>query len=85
MRISGFGLRQAEVQTRDRRHVPSEACCLVRVSVDRSGSCHEADSSFNAITKVSRILDASTVLMMSINKSVSEAHYRDGGFARTPA
>ena len=38
--------------------------------------CHETDSSFHAITKVSRIIDAS-VLMMSINERVNEAHHHD--------
>ena len=32
---------------------------------------------FYTITKVSRILDASTVLMMGINKCVNEAHHHD--------
>ena len=57
--------------------------CLVRqvtwcvVSVGRSDSRHEADSPFYAITKITKILDASAVLMMSINKGVNEAHYHD--------
>ena len=38
---------------------------------------HEADSPFHAFPKVSRILDASAVLMMSINNGVNEAHYHD--------
>ena len=42
-----------------------------------SDSRHEADSDFYAITKVSRILDASAVLMMSIDKGVNEAHYHE--------
>ena len=33
MRISGFGLWQAKVQTRDYRHVSCKACCLVRVGI----------------------------------------------------
>ena len=77
MRRSGFGLRQAEVPTRDCRHVCCEAGCLVRVSVGRSDWRHETDSPFHAITKVPRILDASTVLMMSIHKCVKEAHHHD--------
>ena len=77
MRISGFGLQQSEVQTRVCRHVSCEACCLVCVSVGKSDSRHEVDSPFHAITKVSRILDASAVLMMSINKRVNEAHGHD--------
>ena len=52
------------------------ACYLVCVSVGVSDSRHEADSPFHAITKVSRILDASAVLMMSIKK-VNEAHHHD--------
>ena len=35
------------------------------------------DSSFHAITKVSRILNVSAVLIMSINEGVNEAHYHD--------
>ena len=59
------------------RHVSCEACCLVRMGVGRSNSRHEAGSPFNAITKVSRILDASTVLMTGVNKCVIEAHHHD--------
>ena len=77
VRVSGFGLRQTEVFARDCRYVSCEACCLVRMAVGRSNSRHEADSPFYAITKVSRILDASTVLMMSIHKRVNEAHHHD--------
>ena len=73
MRISGFGLRQAEVEAR----VSRQAGYLVCVSVGRSDSRHEADSPFHAITKVSMILDASAVLMMRINKRVNEAHHHD--------
>ena len=76
MRISGFGLRQAEVQTRDCRHVSWWACYLVRVDVSKSDSRHEADSPFHAITKSPGILDASVVLM-SRNKRVNEAHHHD--------
>ena len=47
------------------------------MSVGRSDSRHKADSSFHAITEVPRILDALTVLMMGINRSVNDAHYRD--------
>ena len=54
-----------------------EACCLVRVGVGRSGGRRKAGSSFHAITKVPRILDKSTVLMMGINKCVNEAHHHD--------
>ena len=87
IRISGFGLRQAEVQTRDCRHVSCEACCLVRVIVGKSDSHHEAESPFHAITKLPRILDASTVLMMGINNSVNEnpsPRFYTESFARTP-
>ena len=76
MRIPGLGFREAEVQTRDCRNVSSEACCLVRASVGRSDSRLEADSPFYRITKVSRILDATTVLM-GIHKGVNEAHHHD--------
>ena len=62
-----FGLWQTEV----------EACCLVRMDAGRSKSLHEAESSFYAITKVSRNLDTSTVQMMSIYKCVNEAHHHD--------
>ena len=51
--------------------------CLVRVGVGRGDGCHETDSSFHAITKVSRIIDASAVLMMSINERANEAHHHD--------
>ena len=48
-----------------------EACCLVRVSVN------EADSPFHAMTRIPWIIDASTVLMMSMDKCVDEAHHHD--------
>ena len=57
--------------------------CLVRhgtwlcASVSRSDSSHEADSPFHATTKISRILNASAVLMMGIIKGVNEAHNHD--------
>ena len=38
---------------------------------------HEADPSFHAITKISRIIDASAVLIVSIDKGVKEAHHHD--------
>ena len=60
---------------RDCRHVSSETRCLICVGVGRSDSRHEADSSLHAITKVSKNLDNSTVLMMGINEGVKEAHY----------
>ena len=47
------------------------------MGISRSDSRHETDSPFHAITKVSRILDASAVLMMSIRKGVNEAHNHD--------
>ena len=77
MRISCFGHWQAKVQTRDCRHVSFKACCLVRVGVGRGDGCHETDSSFHAITKVSRIIDASAVLTISINELVDAAHHHD--------
>ena len=49
----------------------------MRVGVGRGDGCHETDSSFHAITEVSRIIDASAVLMMSINERVNEAHHND--------
>ena len=45
--------------------------------VGRSDRRHDADSPFHAITKVSRIIYASAVLMMSIDKCVNEAHHHD--------
>ena len=42
----GFGLRQTEVFARDSRHVSCEACCLVRMVVSNSDSCHKAESPF---------------------------------------
>ena len=47
------------------------------MGVNRSDSCHKADPSFYTINKVSRILDALTVLMMSIEQRVNEAHHHD--------
>ena len=47
------------------------------MSVGKSDCRHEAYSPFHAIPKNSRILDASAVLMMSINEGVNEAHYYD--------
>ena len=70
MRISGLGLRQAEVETRDSRHMP---CFLMCVSVGRGDGSHEADSPFQAVPKIS----SSAVLMMSINKGVNETHYHE--------
>ena len=52
-----------------------EACCLARVG--GSENSHKADPVFHAITKVPRILDASTVLMMDMYKGVKEAHPHD--------
>ena len=54
-----------------------EACCLPCIGVGKSDNCHEADSLFHTISKVSRNLDESTVLMMGINKCVNEAHHHD--------
>ena len=75
MQISGFGLRQAEVETRGGGRVSCQADYLIRVDIGGNGSRDKADSPFHAIPKVSRILDASTVLLMSINKGVNEAHH----------
>ena len=77
VRISGFGLRQTEISVQDCRHVSSEAGCLVRVGAGGSDSRHEEDPSFHAISKVHRILDTSTVLMMGIDKCVNKAHHHD--------
>ena len=43
----------------------------------RGDGSHEADCPFHVIPKISRILNVSAVLMMSINKGVNEAHYHD--------
>ena len=84
MRISGFGLRQTEILARDCRQVSCEAYGLICVSVGRSDSRHKAASSSHAITKVPRIVDTSTVLVMGINKGVNEAHYRDAILEASP-
>ena len=55
----------------------SEAVRLLRVGVGGSDSRHEADPSFHAISKVPRILDTSTVLMMGIDTCVNKAHHHD--------
>ena len=55
----------------------SKTRCLICVGVGRSDGCHEANPSFHAITKISRILEALTVLVMGINKGVEEAHHHD--------
>ena len=77
MWISGFVFRQSEVQTRDCRHVSCWTFYLERAGEGRGDGCHATDSSSHAITKVSRIIDASAVLIMSINKGVNEAHHLD--------
>ena len=72
---------------RDCRHVLSETSCLTCVGIGRSDSRHKTDSSLHAITKVPRILENATVLMMGINKGVKESpspQYQIEGFARTP-
>ena len=54
------------------RHVAWYAC-----GVGRRDSRHEGDSPFQTITKVPRILDVSTVLMMGIHKCVNDADHHD--------
>ena len=54
-----------------------EACCLVRVGVGGSDSSHKADLSFHGISKVPRILDTSTVMILGIDKRVNKAHHHD--------
>ena len=71
----GFGKRKFRRGTAG--IVSCWACYLVGVSVGRSDSRHKADAPFYTIAKVSRILDASTVLMMGINKCVNEARHHD--------
>ena len=75
--ISGFGLGLPEVLVRDIRYVLSKTRCLIRVGVGRSDGRHKANPSFHAITKISRILGISAMLMMGINKSIKEAQYHD--------
>ena len=75
VRVSGFGLRLTETSVQDCEHVSSEACCLVPVGVAGSDNSHEAGLSFHAIFQIPRILDASTVLMMSTDKCVKEDHH----------
>ena len=55
----------------------SKTSCLICVGVGRSDGHHKANPSFHAITKVSRILETLTVLMMGINKGVKETHYHN--------
>ena len=62
---------------RDCKHASSETSCLICVGVGRSDGRLNADSSLHAITKVPRIFDNSTVLMMGINKGVKEAHHHN--------
>ena len=77
MRISGFGTRQVKSLILDSRYVSCQTGHLVCVSIGRSDSLHETNSPFHAITKVSRILNISAVVIMGIDKSVNEAHYND--------
>ena len=52
------------------------------MSVGRSDGSHKADPSFHAITKVPRILEALTVLVMGTNKGVNETHHHDKTYRR---
>ena len=70
----GFGQRKFR---RGTAGICFVACCLVRVSVGRSDGCLEEDSPIHAITKIQWILDASAVLMISVDKRVNEAHHHD--------
>ena len=73
-RISGFELWYVEVFVRDWRHVSCETSCLIRVGKGKNDGRYEANSPFHVITKVPKILDTSTVLMISITEGVKEAH-----------
>ena len=53
------------------RGTAGETSCLICVSVSRNDSRHKADSALHTITKVPRILDISTVLMMCKKKMAS--------------
>ena len=80
MRTSGFGSRRAEVQTRDCRHVSCWSCYLICVSVGRSDSLIAVMNRilpFVQSPRVCKILNASAVLIVSVNKSVNEAHCYD--------
>ena len=55
----------------------SKTGCLTRVGVSRSDSRHEADPSFHAISKVPKILEALTALVMGKNNGVNETHQGD--------
>ena len=51
-----------------------QASYLVRVSIGRSdGRRHEADFSFHAITEISKILNASAVVIMCVETGINEA------------
>ena len=69
---------------RDCKHVSSETSCLICVGVGRSDGRHKADSSLHAITKVPRVFDNSTVLMMGINKGVKGSPSPQYHIAGTP-
>ena len=73
MWISGFGLRQSEVEARSGEHVSCQADNLICVGTGGSDSRHEADSPSHAIPKISWNLDAA-VWMMSINKGINDAN-----------
>ena len=53
--------------------------CLRCVGLGRSDGRHEANPSFHAITKISRILGTLAVLMMGMNKGVKETQYQKCG------
>ena len=58
MRISGFGLRQSDVEARGGGHVSCQADYLICVGIGGSDGRHKADSPSHAIPKISGILDA---------------------------
>ena len=66
--MSGFGRWQTKFLNWDHRHVSRQASYLVRV-----GRRHEAYFSFHAVTEISKILNASAVVIMSIDKGIKQA------------
>ena len=56
MRRSRLGSWQTKLPSWDHRHVSRQAGCLIYVSIGRNDCCHEAESPFHAISKISRIL-----------------------------
>ena len=51
--------------------------CLTCVGASRSDDSHEANPSFHAITKVSRVFTTLAVFVMGINKGVKETQHHN--------